>query len=38
MAARREEILKLAQSPEDRTLLSQLLYNRRQAEQYFRPA
>ncbi len=38
MAARREEILKLAQSPEDRTLLSQLLDKRRQAEQYFRPA
>ncbi len=38
MAAKREELLKLAQSPEDRTLLSQLLDKQRQAERYVRPA
>ena len=38
MEVKREEILRLAQSPEDRTLLSQLLDKRRQAERYSRPA
>ena len=38
MAAKREELLKLAQSPEDRTLLSQFLDKQRQAERYVRPA
>lgn len=38
MAAKREDILKLAQSPEDRVLLGQLLDKRRQAEHYVQPA
>lgn len=38
MAAKREDILKLAQSPEDRVLLGQLLDKKRQAERYFQPA
>lgn len=38
MAAKREEFLKLAQSPEDRVLLSQLLDKKRQAERTFQPA